>query len=136
LFNRGYNVDLARVNAAEGRAENQYELCKTITDLPPYQWQYPKEITLFENRWTREWRLRMHPRHDILGSRIPGANKNEPTWRNLLCVNNVPWLKDHRVSARPILSGSRLTFDVARKRHRFSLHRLPLLGTGGSNSSC
>ncbi len=98
LFNKGYDVNLARVNAIESRGGNQYQLGKVITDLPHYQWQYPKETLLYENRYTREWRLRMHPRHDILGSRIPGATKTEPTWRNILSMSNVPWLTDHRVS--------------------------------------
>ncbi|KAH8165552.1 hypothetical protein CIB48_g2685 [Xylaria polymorpha] len=97
LFNRGYDVDLARINAIESRGGDQYRLGKVVTDLPHYQWQYPKEVLLFENRWTREWRLRMHPRHDILGSRIPGSNKAEPTWRNKLSMNTIPWLTDHRL---------------------------------------
>lgn len=99
LFNRGYHVDLGRVNAVEGRGGNEYQVGRVVTDLPHYQWQYPKEITLYENRYTREWRLRTHPRHDILGSRVPGGNKTEPTWRNVLTVGNVPWLTDHRVSS-------------------------------------
>ena len=98
LFTRGYEVDLARVNALESRGGNQAQYGKVITDLPKYQWQYPSEVNLFENRYTREWRLRTHPRHDVLGSRIPGTNQGEPLWRNKLIVKNVPWLADHRVS--------------------------------------
>lgn len=97
LFNKGCDIDLARVNATESRDGSRYQLGKVVTDLPCYQWQYPKDILLYENRYTREWRLRMHPRHDVLGSRIPGANKLEPTWRNILTVNDVPWLTDHKV---------------------------------------
>ncbi|KAI1302455.1 hypothetical protein F5Y03DRAFT_407817 [Xylaria venustula] len=97
LFTRGFDVNLARVNAIEGRGGNQLGFGKVITDLPRYQWQYPNDITYFENRYTREWRLRMHPRHDILGSRIPGTNQAEPLWRNTLAVKNVPWLSDHRL---------------------------------------
>ncbi|KAI0508959.1 hypothetical protein F5B22DRAFT_658737 [Xylaria bambusicola] len=97
LFTKGYDVDLARVNAAENRGGNQYSFGKVITDLPRYQWQYPDEILLYENRYTREWRMRTHPRHDILGSRIPGTNQAEPLWRNKLAVKNVPWLADHRL---------------------------------------
>jgi len=100
LFTKGYDVNLARVNAIEGRGGNQLQFGKVITDLPRYQWQYPEEVLLFENRYTREWRLRMHERHDILGSRIPGTNQAEPLWRNMLAVKNVPWLSDHRVSPR------------------------------------
>ncbi|KAI4212601.1 MAG: hypothetical protein LQ351_004673 [Letrouitia transgressa] len=97
LFNKGYDIDVARVNGAESRDGTQYQFGKVITDLPRYQWQYPKETPLYENRYTREWRLRMHPRHDILGSRMAGANRKEPTWRNKLNVNHVPWLADHKL---------------------------------------
>ncbi|KAH8198332.1 hypothetical protein TruAng_007487 [Truncatella angustata] len=97
LFARGYDVDLTRVNATESRGGGHFQTGKIITDLPRYQWQYPNEVLLFENRYTREWRLRMHPRHDILGSRIPGTNQTEPLWRNKLAVKNVPWLGDHRL---------------------------------------
>ncbi|KAI1419983.1 hypothetical protein F5Y12DRAFT_720070 [Xylaria sp. FL1777] len=97
LFTRGFYVDLARVNAIEGRGGNQLQVGKVITDLPRYQWQYSDSIMLFENRYTREWRLRMHSRHDILGSKIPGTNHAEPLWRNTLAVKNVPWLSEHRL---------------------------------------
>ncbi|KAI0817576.1 hypothetical protein GGR55DRAFT_673409 [Xylaria sp. FL0064] len=97
LFTKGCDIDLARVNAKEGRGGNQLQFGKVITDLPRYQWQYPNDVLLFENRYTREWRLRMHPRHDILGSRVPGTNQAEPLWRNKLAVKNVPWLSDHRL---------------------------------------
>lgn len=98
LFMKGYTVDIARVNAIENRDGTRFQIGKVITDLPHYQWQYPENVLLYENRYTREWRLRMHPRHDILGSRIPGGVRAEPTWRNVLKSKNVPWLTDHRVS--------------------------------------
>ena len=40
-----------------------------------------------------------HPRHDVLGSRLPGGNKNVPTWRNILRYKDVDWLGHHRVSS-------------------------------------
>ncbi|KAI1264396.1 hypothetical protein F5Y18DRAFT_390351 [Xylariaceae sp. FL1019] len=97
LFTKGYPVNLTRVNAIERRGGNELQYGRTITDLPRYQWQYNDDVQLFENRYTREWRLRMHPRHDILGSRIPGTNHAEPIWRNKLIVKNVPWISDHRL---------------------------------------
>ena len=98
FFVKGYRVDLGRVNAVETGDANRPWMGKTITDLPHYQWQYPDQIILHENRYTREWRLRMHPRHDVLGSRIPGGVKTEPTWRNVLRSKDLAWLGDHRVS--------------------------------------
>ncbi|KAL4941793.1 hypothetical protein BDV06DRAFT_222783 [Aspergillus oleicola] len=97
LFSKGYPVSLDRVNAVEDPYTGTVEVGQTIVDLPHYQWCPPEEILLTENRWTREWRQRMHPRHDILGSRIPGGSKTEPVWRNVLRHKDLPWLKDHAV---------------------------------------
>lgn len=90
LFSNGYKVDLAEVNSAHG------EIPRVVTDLPHYQWQY-SDVLLYENRYTREWRLRKHPRHDILGSLIPGGVKDEPVWRNKLRIDDLAWLQDHQV---------------------------------------
>ena len=103
FFVKGYRVDLGRVNAVDTGDLKRPWIGKTITDLPHYQWQYPDHFILHENRYTREWRLRMHPRHDVLGSRIPGGVKTEPTWRNVLRSKDLAWLKDHRVSRQTSL---------------------------------
>lgn len=100
LFAKGYEVDLERVNTVEAldacNRISSLKLGKTIVDLPKYQWQY-NDLLYFENRWTREWRLKSHPRHDILGSRSPGGNANEPLWRNVLRSKDLPWLQHHKV---------------------------------------
>lgn len=104
LFANGHNVNLQYVNSLEdynGLANTTAKgrVGKTIVDLPKYHWQYNRTF-YFENRWTREFRLRTHPRHDLLGSKIPGGNRNEPGWRNVLKSRNVPWLRDHKVTCR------------------------------------
>ncbi|PYH40874.1 type I polyketide synthase, partial [Aspergillus saccharolyticus JOP 1030-1] len=101
LFTRGHPVDLARLNSMEGldcltNSVTPGLTGRVIVDLPRYQWQYG-DLLYRENRWTREWRLRTHPRHDLLGSRTPGGNRNEPTWRNVLKHKDLPWLQDHKV---------------------------------------
>ncbi|KAF5869444.1 putative polyketide synthase protein [Botrytis fragariae] len=96
LFTKGHRVNLTRVNESKCPVDDCGQVCKIITDLPHYQWQY-SDVLLLENRYTREWRQRQHPRHDILGSRIPGGVKDAPTWRNILRNKDLPWLTDHRV---------------------------------------
>ena len=101
LFANGHDVNLLRLNSMEDydsltNTVSGGRVGKLIVDLPKYQWQYNRNF-YFENRWTREFRLRTHPRHDLLGSRIPGGNRNEPVWRNVLKTTNVPWLQDHKV---------------------------------------
>ncbi|KAK3945065.1 hypothetical protein QBC46DRAFT_455714 [Diplogelasinospora grovesii] len=106
LFANGHDVDLLRVNSIEDydgltNTVSVGRIGKTIVDLPKYQWQYNR-MFYFENRWTREFRLRTHPRHDLLGSRIPGGNRNEPMWRNVLKQKNVPWLQDHKIGTNAV----------------------------------
>ncbi|KAI4256798.1 MAG: hypothetical protein LQ352_001923 [Teloschistes flavicans] len=98
FFVKGYHIDLARVNAVENDDAKNPWVGKTVIDLPHYQWQYSENILLHENRYTKEWRLRMHPRHDVLGSRIPGGSKTEPVWRNVLRSKDLAWLGDHRLA--------------------------------------
>lgn len=41
-------------------------------------------------------------RHDILGSRILGGSKSEPTWRNVLRLRDLTWLKDHSLGGEAV----------------------------------
>ena len=96
LFLKGYPVDLVTINSVETKKKSGYsfERGSIIVDVPRYQWQYEKSL-FYENRWTREWRLRSHARHDLLGSRIPGGVDSQPMWRNKIRIKDVPWLSDH-----------------------------------------
>ena len=96
LLMKGYPVDLLAINSVETKKKSDYSVQhgSIIVDLPRYQWQYDKPL-FHENRWTREWRLRSHARHDLLGSRIPGGVDSQPIWRNKIRIKDVPWLSDH-----------------------------------------
>jgi acyl transferase domain-containing protein len=87
LHSRGFPVDFSAV--ADGSA-------LVLTDLPPYPWQRTTKF-MNESRITQEWRESSFIRHELLGSRITEANQLEPTWRNILQMENVPWLRQHRV---------------------------------------
>ncbi|CAO2655100.1 Nn.00g101640.m01.CDS01 [Neocucurbitaria sp. VM-36] len=102
LFCRGAPVDLARVNGKGTTSPLKAGYGKTLVDLPHYGWIYNNQPLLYENRYTREWRLRSHPRHDILGSRVPGGVRQRPLWRNVLRSKDVPWLADHKVGTETV----------------------------------
>ena len=97
LFINGFPIDISRVNGTFCNNGSTKQRQPVIVDLPRYQWQYDKPL-FKENRWTREWRLRRHPRHDLLGSRVPGCVRSQQCWRNIIRVKDVPWLLDHVVS--------------------------------------
>lgn len=69
---------------------------EVLTILPTYAWHHDTRLW-DESRVTREWRLRKFPSHELLGSRILEGNDLEPTWRNLLDIDGLPWLQHHKV---------------------------------------
>ncbi|KAL6866385.1 Type I Iterative PKS [Amphichorda felina] len=93
LYTRGLRVDFA----ALGRSYvNPGPAPKVLCDLPPYPWHY-ENLLWNESRVSREGRFRRHPRHELLGSEVPGGNKSTFGWRNMLQLDHVPWLRDHKL---------------------------------------
>ncbi|KAL4931451.1 uncharacterized protein BDV17DRAFT_288988 [Aspergillus undulatus] len=73
----------------------------TIANLPPYPWQHNTRY-FHDSRLTREWRFRPHPHHELLGSRSVEASDIEPAWRNLLRLEDVPWIAEHALQGNVI----------------------------------
>ncbi|RAH68389.1 uncharacterized protein BO66DRAFT_455555 [Aspergillus aculeatinus CBS 121060] len=67
---------------------------QVLTGMPIYPWMRGKSLWT-ESRVVREWRLNVHPYHELLGSRVTETPELEPTWRNLLSLYAVPWICDH-----------------------------------------
>ncbi|GAB1190958.1 hypothetical protein APSETT444_000126 [Aspergillus pseudonomiae] len=91
LFVQGFRVDFSKLDHTYGRSIPRY-----IYDLPTYPWHY-EQTPWNESRVSREWRNTTHPRHELLGREVPGGNQTTFGWRNLLQLENVPWLRDHRL---------------------------------------
>ncbi|KAI2899701.1 hypothetical protein CBS11852_3268 [Aspergillus niger] len=67
-----------------------------LTDLPLYPWQ-KRTAYREESRATKRRNFGKFPHHELLGSPVLEASDLEPAWRNILRLEDVPWLKDHRV---------------------------------------
>lgn len=87
LFIRGMSIDFTAMMPG-----------RVLTDLPAYPWNHEAEYW-DETRVARDWRLRRFSHHDILGSRITDGSGFEPTWRNMLRVEEVPWIRDHQIAS-------------------------------------
>lgn len=74
---------------------------KLLADLDPYPWQ-TGEVEWSESRISREWRHRKHAHHELLGSRVVESTELEPSWRNMLHIDDVPWLWDHRIGGSTV----------------------------------
>lgn len=95
LFVKGIAVDLSSINPGGS----------ILTDLPTYSWHHDDSFW-DESRLTREWRLRKFPRHDLLGCQVIEGSALEPTWRNMLCLEDVPWIRDHVINQDIVFPGA------------------------------
>ncbi|KAI3316712.1 hypothetical protein HD806DRAFT_552023 [Xylariaceae sp. AK1471] len=100
LFGLNADVDLVAVNSID-KGRGYIHGCPAI-DLPPYQYAYGP-VSYHESRISKEYRSRSVVQHDLLGSKLPGASKLRPQWRNILRVDDVPWLADHRLIPDAVL---------------------------------
>ena len=91
LVTSGCNLNLAKVNFPNSESTPKY-----LSDLPPYQWDHSKRYW-HEVRERREMLKYMSPRHDLLGSRNSNCAPEAPMWKNVLTVDDVPWLRDHSI---------------------------------------
>ncbi|KAF4958443.1 hypothetical protein FGADI_2365 [Fusarium gaditjirri] len=104
LFPRDYPVDLSRITAIEELSPSGKVTSRRghlIVDLPPYQWDKTKKFWA-ESRESKEHRSSRFPRHDILGQLTIGGSLKEPTWRNVLRLKDLPWLRDHSLGGEAV----------------------------------
>lgn len=87
MFLNGIKVSLPALNGPGA----------VLSDLPAYPWDYSGKRWM-ESRVTKGWRMRQHGHHELLGSRVLESNDLEPSWRNILRLEDSPWLSDHKFS--------------------------------------
>lgn len=68
---------------------------RTLPDLPRYPWNYEGGEFWAESRMSAEWRNPLFARHPLLGRRQLESTSLEPSWRNLVSIEDAPWLRDH-----------------------------------------
>ena len=95
LFQMKVNLDFSSITAPGN----------VLTDLPTYPWHYEGRYWS-ESRVSAAWRLRPFPHHDILGSRVIESTDVSPAWRNMLRLDDVPWIQDHVVSGDIVFPGA------------------------------
>ena len=69
---------------------------RVLTDLPTYPWDHTVSYWA-ENRVSKDWRFRQYGHHALLGQRVPESTSFDPCWRNMLGLEDEPWLADHKV---------------------------------------
>ncbi|KAJ8062818.1 hypothetical protein OCU04_008076 [Sclerotinia nivalis] len=96
LFVAGHDISL--------RNANQYAETKTIVDLPNYTGIIQSSTGMKTHRV--DWRFKRFVNHDLLGAKVIGTTWKSLTWRKLLNLSDVPWLKDHNMGSDVLMPGA------------------------------
>lgn len=86
---QGVPVSISQVNRLTTKP-------RPLVDLPSYPFDHSLRYWA-ESRLSRDYRFRRFSRHDLLGAPAADASTNQPRWRNILRVQEQPWLRDHVV---------------------------------------
>lgn len=100
------SIDLAGYQKAFSEENNSPSLTPSLMkDLPPYSWDHEK-IYWNESRISRNYRTRRDEYHELLGRRSPDDHDGEMRWRNVLKLQEIPWLQGHKVLDEVLLPGA------------------------------
>lgn len=100
MFTSGVSVNLMKVNGISSKSKP-----RVIIDLPNYQWNHSVKYW-HESLASKDWRHRPFPVHDLLGTKVLGTSWNAPSWRRILRLKNVPWIRDHKLGAEVVFPAS------------------------------
>ena len=96
LFTRGANLDFAAINFPKPTKPPVL-----LADLPRYPWNYSTKYWQ-ESRMTKMHKHAPGGRSDILGALANYSNDLEPTWRNIVRLDDLPWLRQHKIQSLTI----------------------------------
>ena len=75
---------------------------KLIKDLPSYPWDH-SQVHWRESRVSKQYLYRVAPPHELWGVRTNDDTEQELRWRNILKLDEIPWLRDHRFQGQIIV---------------------------------
>ncbi|KAH7176829.1 lovastatin nonaketide synthase [Dactylonectria macrodidyma] len=75
-----------------------------IKHLPSYAWDHD-QIYWRESRISNNYRLGNQPLHHLLG-RLRDGSRYEKTWRNILHLSEMPWLRGHIFQGQVLFPGA------------------------------
>ncbi len=67
---------------------------KVLKDLPRYAWSHSTRYW-WDSRIAKAHLFRQFPRNDVAGILADYSNELEPTWRNIIRSDELPWVRGH-----------------------------------------
>lgn len=111
---RGAVLKMTEINFPISKAKNR----SFLRDLPRYPWQHGTRYW-HQSRIADKHCHRDGKRNDILGTAALYSNDLEPTWRNIVRLDDIPWLREHKMqgmSVYPIAGYLAMATEAARRR--------------------
>ena len=97
LYMNGAHLSLRQINFPRHNSRTP----TVLTDLPTYPWahgtRYWHHSRIAEGHCHRKF-----PRNDIVGSLADYSEDLEPTWRNILRLDDMPWLRQHKMQSMTV----------------------------------
>jgi NADPH:quinone reductase-like Zn-dependent oxidoreductase/malonyl CoA-acyl carrier protein transacylase len=93
VFTKGATLDFSAINFPKSA-----KAPTLLTDLPRYPWNYSSKYWQ-ESRMTQMHKHRTSPRNDMIGTLANYSNDLEPTWRNIVRLDDLPWLQHHKIQS-------------------------------------
>lgn len=97
----GYRQAFCAINGAGAETRPP----RLIKGLPAYCWDHAK-VHWRESRLSRNFRLADRSCHGLLGRRAPDDTPGLMRWRNLLRLDEMPWVKGHVFQGQVVLPGT------------------------------
>ena len=94
---RGATLNMTEVNFPKTGASNRWFL----SNLPRYPWQHGARYW-HDARIPQKHMIRDRARNDVLGVLANYSNDLEPTWRNIVRLDEVPYLRDHKMQGMAV----------------------------------
>ncbi|KAJ5497006.1 Acyl transferase/acyl hydrolase/lysophospholipase [Penicillium fimorum] len=113
-YARGTVLNMTGVNFPKTDAVNRWFL----TNLPRYPWQHGTRYWHVA-RISQKHTARDRARNDVLGVLANYSNDLEPTWRNIVRLDEIPYLRDHKMQGMavyPLAGYLVMAIEAARRR--------------------
>lgn len=76
-----------------------------LKDLPSYYWDHAKPHWR-ESRISSRYRLSTYESQELLGRRVPDDTEHELRWRNILQLDEIPWMRGHEFQGQVLFPGA------------------------------
>ncbi|KKY20096.1 putative polyketide synthase [Phaeomoniella chlamydospora] len=117
VYMKGANLNMNAVNFPKtGARYNSF-----LTDMPRYPWQHSTKYW-HESRIADKHLKRAGGRNDVLGVLANYSNDLEPTWRNIVRLDDLPWLRHHAMQGMtvfPLAGYIVMAIEAAQQRAQF-----------------